>query len=176
MKKSYVAYFPQLTKESWIQEFRSQNDEKSQFVAPHMTLVFPTDIVSTNVLSDEIKRVTSGISKFKVHIKSALMMPEQKNNEIFSSIFLVPDNGFGDFVRLHDNLYSGKLKSALRLDIPFIPHLTIGSNLSLADAKRKVDKLNSENIDLELWVDRLTIVEIVDPRMDRILISHFELK
>lgn len=176
MKKSYVAFFPRLEEESWISKFRIQNDEKSHLVAPHMTLVFPTDIVSANELVEEVKKVTSGFKKFKVRIKSAIMMPEKGADGISSHIFLVPDEGFGEFVRLHDCLYSGKLNPALRLDIPFIPHLTIGSNLSLSEAKNKVDKLNSEHLDIEFLIDRLSVVEISDPKKDRILVDHCDLK
>ena len=57
-------------------------------------------------------------------IQSGLMIIK----DVFSSLthlFLVPNEGCSAFVILHDPLYTGSLTDSLRLDIPFISHLTI---------------------------------------------------
>jgi 2'-5' RNA ligase len=176
MTKSYVAYFPNLDKENWISEFRAQHDQKSHLVAPHMTLVFPTDLVSKEELRSEVQRIAAITGKFKVRFRCAIMMPEKSGADVLSSVFLVPDEGFGEVVRLHDGLYGGRLKDGLRLDIPFIPHITMGSGVTLTAAKAQVDSLNSRKLDLEFLVDRLTVVEIVDEAKTRVLDSVVELK
>lgn len=38
---------------------------------------------------------------------------------------MIPDEGFGAIVRLHDRLYSGPLAPELRLDLAYIPHVTV---------------------------------------------------
>jgi hypothetical protein len=46
-------------------------------------------------------------------------------DESGSYVFLVPDEGSGALSLLHDRLYSGLLAS-LRIDLPYVPHITIG--------------------------------------------------
>ena len=176
MKKYYAAYFPDIEDDHWISVFRSQHDEKSRFVAPHVTLFFPVELDSAEALRREFEQLVLNFKKFNVRFRSAMMMPEKIQDGFSSSIFLVPDEGFGEILRLHDLLYARKFAHLLRLDIPFVPHITIGSNLSLATAKKLVDELNARKIDLEFILDRVTIVEIDEPMKDRILTAHVELK
>jgi hypothetical protein len=42
-------------------------------------------------------------------------------------LFLIPDEGFSKFVKLHDAFYRGLLEPKLRLDLPFVPHIGIAS-------------------------------------------------
>ncbi|MBK9323728.1 MAG: 2'-5' RNA ligase family protein [Bdellovibrionaceae bacterium] len=169
MKKSYVVFFPNLTGNEWVSDFRREHDEKSHLVPPHITLVFPTDALSSSEMQKEVESLVGNYQKFKVRFRSAIMMPEKLGNLVVSYIFLVPDEGFGDVIRLNSLLYSNKLSKEHRLDIPFVPHMTIGSNLDLLTAKRLVDELNSRKIELEFLVDMLSVVEIDDPSKDRII-------
>ena len=175
MPKKYVAFFPELEESSWISKFRHEHDMKSALVAPHMTLVFPTD-VDANELRKKIEIAGAKVTKFAVQFRSCLLMPEKSANGFQGHIFLVPDEGFSQVVRLHTELYSGNLRPWLRLDIPFVPHITIGSGLELEKAKALVDELNSQRFDVEFLVDRLTIVEINDPLQKRVLHSYADLK
>ncbi len=175
MKKYYIAHFPKINREHWIVKFREKFDDKSHLVAPHITLFFPTEIDSPELFGKEVKRMTSNFRKFKIRFRSAMMMPENGPNGSLGFIFLVPDEGFGNVLRLHDLLYSERFAHLLRLDIPFVPHMTIGSNLSLSEAKKQVDALNSLNFDLEFTFNTLSIVEIADSTQDRIIASSIDL-
>jgi 2'-5' RNA ligase len=176
VKKYYVAYFPGFSEDHWVTKFRHKNDKKSQLVPPHITLLLPLEMKSGNELRLDVERTTADFSKFKVRFKSAMVMPENGSNGLTSYVFLVPDEGFGDVLRLHDRLYSGRFSEYLRLDIPFVPHMTIGSNLNLLDAKKRTDELNAIQFSLDFTVDRLSIVEIDDPAKERIVFSTVLLK
>jgi len=169
MKKYYIAFFPEIDERHWVSKFRDQYDPKSQFIAPHLTLFFPSEFESFDELSAEVERVTSNTKKFKVIFRAAMMMPELGS----CSIFLVPSEGFSEVLRLHSLLYAEKYAHLLRLDIPFVPHMTIGSNLSLSEGKKLVDKLNSKQFELKFILDRLSIVEISDSNKCRKIVSNY---
>lgn len=56
-------------------------------------------------------------------------------------VLLVQDEGFSEVVRLHDKLYTVILALELRLDIPFYPHIGIGSSTDVLACKRLADDL-----------------------------------
>lgn len=176
MTKSYVAFFPELDENHWIHGFRAQHDPKANLVAPHMTLVFPQNLLPPTELENHAEQVVATLPKFKVHLRSALVIPEDTKSTQANHIFLVPDEGFTDIVHLHDLLYSTKLKTTLRSDLPFVPHLTIGSDLPLEDAEELVEGLLGKGIDLEFSVGRLHVVEILDPLKNRVLRKPLSLK
>lgn len=70
----------------------------------------------------------------------------------------VPDEGYSRIVKLHDRLYSDKLKDNLRLDLDFIPHIGIGNSLDRYKCKKMVDEWNKEEFELRGTISRLKIV------------------
>ena len=66
----------------------------------------------------------------------------------FTDLFLVPDEGYSDIVKLHDKLYSGILKNNLRFDIPYIPHIGIGGSTNPVECKSIADELNKSNFSI----------------------------
>ena len=80
-------------------------------------------------------------------------------------VFLVPDEGYSQLSRLHDRLYTGVLSSYLRLDIPFIPHITIGTLKDRQEAKKLCDDLNEQPLSLHGSVNALTVGALVEGRI-----------
>jgi len=76
----------------------------------------------------------------------------------YSYVFLVPDEGFSDVVQLHDKIYSRELRSCLRLDIPFVPHITVASSKKVAVCKELVDVLNDKKFEVTGRVQSLDLV------------------
>ena len=70
----------------------------------------------------------------------------------------VPDEGYSRIVKLHDKLYSDKLKDNLRLDLDFIPHIGIGNSLDRYKYKKMVDEWNKEEFELRGTISGLKIV------------------
>lgn len=166
--KLYVAVFPDLKSNfSWIEEFRTKHDPAAQFIEPHMTLVFPTTALSEAPLIDEISSLVKEFERFRVILRSAIVMPETETSGRHAHVFLVPDEGFSHLVLLHDLLYSGKLKSQLRLDIPFLPHLTVAAGVPPEAAKALTDSLNSKRFVIEFTVEAVSVVNIEDHGRDR---------
>ena len=103
-------------------------------------------------------------------------MPDSASSQKYAHIFLVPDEGFGHLIRLHDRLYSDRLNSELRLDIPFIPHLTVGSGLELQKAKALSDQLNAKAFQVEFELNELFVVKIEDQKIKRQILAQIPLK
>lgn len=172
----YAASFPPLSSlDEQIIGFRDQHDPKALLVAPHVTLVYPTGITSESVFIDHVARVARTVRSFSANFATALVMPNHTSLGVTGDIFLVPDEGFGDIVRLRDKLYTGTLKTEMRLDIPFIPHLTIGSALELNDARRLVDGLNAKRFSFRVPIDHVAVVEVVRPDVVRRLAANVSL-
>ncbi len=72
-------------------------------------------------------------------------------------VFLVPDEGYAGISLLHDGLYTGLLQPFLRLEVPFIPHITIGTLKDRAATKALCDELNREGVLVEGTVRTLTV-------------------
>jgi 2'-5' RNA ligase len=170
MPRLYAAAFPKLDA-SWISDFRDEHDPLASLIEPHVTLVFPSDQLSEKIFSQAIQAAVSRSPSFQAIFRSAILMPEDDR----AYIFLVPDEGFSRIVKLHDQLYAGQLAPSLRLDIPFVPHITIGSRLGLKSAKTLVDRLNAEPFEIHTTIDHVQIAAIDDPGGARKLLDRFPL-
>ncbi len=165
-----VVAFPEIEEAdfNWIQRHRSANDELHfQLVDPHFTFVFPVNDMEEEQFTEEILKMTGSWKMIEFELKCATI-----NKDAFSDYyheFLVPEKGYSEIVRLHDRLYSGKLFSALRLDIDFIPHIGIGNSKDPLKCKRTVDKLNAANISIKGLVTKLTIVRYENSNVQMLL-------
>lgn len=158
---AYLALaYPTLTSEDFgqIQNFRKDNDDLYfKIVQPHFTFVFPVFDISENEFIREVKIKSAGFTKINFVIRCATI-----NKDSFSDYFhtfLVPDEGYSRIVKLHDKLYSDKLKDNLRLDIDFIPHIGIGNSKDKCLCKKMVDQWNEKEFSISGAIIKLTIVK-----------------
>jgi 2'-5' RNA ligase len=79
-------------------------------------------------------------------------------------VFLVPDQGNAEISLLHDRLYTGVLRPHLRLDLPYIPHITIGTLGSRQEAKLICDELNRVGVSVEGALSNLSVGFVEDGR------------
>ena len=127
-----------------IQSYRKEHDELYyNVVPPHFTLVFAVAGMSSADFTTEIKRQLFRVRVIPFAIRCATI-----NKDAFSSYyhtFLVPDEGNGKIIKLHDKLYSGALSAHHRLDIDYIPHIGIGNSKDKIKCKRMVDEWNKKD-------------------------------
>ena len=156
-----VGSFPTLSNKDfdWIQRFRAKHDMWYELIDPHFTLVFPGRLEKTSYIN-HIRRLAMGVPKFDFTIRCALTVPGNTPGDI-SHVFLIPDKGFSDIVKLHDRLYTDMLSSKLALEIPFYPHIGIANSIEIYACKKLADEINELNFTIEGVVDTIDIVEIV---------------
>lgn len=141
---------------SWIQGIRQKHDPQFDLVKPHVTLVFGTDKLSQVEFIEHVRNSLAESKSFPITLDSAKVIQDGTKN-LFHT-FLVPSEGFNEIDKLHDHLYQDALKSELRTDIPFVPHLTIGSG-SEAKMKALANHINSQSISIKGHLNKVSIVE-----------------
>lgn len=128
-----------------IEMIRAVHDPAHARVRAHFTLVFPLEHATERHSVDELVAFVGEIAReqrpLPFALRSALPFPDPLGPD--THVFLVPDEGFGALVRLHDRLYTGPLARDLRLDVPTIPHVTVGRAASPRLARRLADSLNA---------------------------------
>lgn len=158
-----VLAYPQLeiVDYDWIQDYRKAHDVLHYgIVEPHFTIVFPVFNIHEELFVEEIRLKAKGRKAIPFEIKCATINKDAFNN--YYHVFLVPDQGFGEIVRLHDILYSGVLNNNLRLDIDFIPHIGIGNSTDSIKVKAMVDHLNEKEFLIKGTITHLTIADFTN--------------
>lgn len=113
------------TDRDWIEAIRREHDTaKAAMIAAHVTLVFPTGLVREPVMLDHLRHRLHGVAPIDVDLSAVAPMPDDQTSDHY--VFLLPGPGREVLTALHDRLYSGPLAPALRRDLPYHPHVTVG--------------------------------------------------
>ena len=139
--KHYVVAYPRINESDYtmIQNIRKEHDHLYDNIKPHFTCVFGAEMSSESFVN-EIKKQSSPAKPVHFSIRCAVV-----NKDAFSEMyftFLVPDEGFSEFVKIHDNFYSDKLSGFLRWDIDYIPHIAIARSSDKMVCKKLADEWN----------------------------------
>lgn len=170
-----VIAYPEMSSENFerIQSFRKYNDELLfKVVDPHFTVVFPVFDVLEEEFIREVKSKSQNVSKFEFVIRCATINKDAFND--YFHTFLVPDEGYSKFIKLHDKLYSEKLNSKLHLDIDFIPHIGVGKSFDKFACKKMVDEWNEKEFSIPGRITHLTVVSYENNLLTKI--NDIELK
>jgi 2'-5' RNA ligase len=144
----------------WVQAFRADHDPQFRIVAPHFTLVFPLDDSLEDELTAHVRLHAKSSPKLSFTLRCATLMPDAGSES--AHIFLTPDEGFSALVKLHNQLYTGVLAPHLRLDMPFVPHITVGQKDDRQAAQRLVAELNTQNFAIQGSIARLTVIRFAN--------------
>lgn len=155
-----VLAYPRIEKKDyeWIQKIRAAHDERYySVVEPHFTIVFPVVDIEQDSLISHIEKKSKKIGTFYFAIRCAQIVKDSFSD--YTDVFLIPEEGYRIFVKLHDALYTGPLEKDLRLDIPFIPHIGIANSLDARKCKKITDEINAQNPEIIGAVDKLSVVQ-----------------
>src|SRR5271155_3851934 len=72
--------------------------------APHFPLVFPGSELTPPEFIKQVAAASSGIKRIAFRLCSAIVIPDTQVDSFH--VFLVPDEGFGAIVRLHEALHA----------------------------------------------------------------------
>lgn len=141
MTKLAIVGYPTLseTDRHWIESFRAANDPQAARIAAHFTLVFPAEL-SVESVAAHAAAVLESSRQIPFALGQATAVPEAGGNG--GHVFLVPDEGCLEIVALHDRLYEGALRSTLRSDLPFVPHVTVAAQVSWKTCENLARELN----------------------------------
>ncbi len=158
MATLYTLAFPTLSREDrhWINQRREQHDPVFLKVRPHFTLLFGGTDIPRHIYSRHVAKIAERESSFKFQARRVSVGVDYFGSGGYA--FLVPDEGHSNLLSLHDKLYSGPLLSHRRLDLPYVPHITLGKYDSLEKTQQLCSQLNEQRISISGIVDTLTIV------------------
>jgi len=146
-----------LSDAQWIQQIREQHDvDLASVVDPHFTLVFPLVDIKAKQLIQHVKAQVEHWTHIPFVLRCALPIQDAVSEQ--TSVFLIPEEGFSTLIKLHDALYRGMLASELRLDLPFLPHLTVGKTSDPGLAKTLADELNRQPLAIQGRLETLDVI------------------
>lgn len=158
MKKLFTLAYPCLgaPDSDFIEEFRRQHDGQHPLAKAHFTMAFGCAGIDEQAYLLHLEEVARKQGPISFACRYAMLGADAAH----AYAYLVPDEGYSSLSRLHDALYRQVLAPTLRLDIPYVPHITIGSSTNRALMKSLCDELNQGGLEIRGSVDRLTMVAL----------------
>jgi 2'-5' RNA ligase len=172
MPTLYTVAYPEVAPDasSFMEGFRQEHDlPYRDVVAAHFTMVFGCKTLEVSDYTTHIASVARGSKPVLFRCRYAMLGTDDFDDTAY--VFLVPDEGYSGISLLHDRLYTGALQPFLRLDVPFIPHITIGTMKDRAAAKALCDELNRKSVYIEGSLRALTVGALEDGKLKN-LSSH----
>ena len=129
-----VAWFPAFEAMDRVEALRKRHDPAWHLVPAHLTLVFPFATALTALqIETHVRRVVATWPAVPVTFRR----PRLHANEF---IFLMASRGAASITALHDALYTRSLRTHLRSDIPYEPHITVARNPDFASLERALEE------------------------------------
>jgi len=131
-------------------------------LGPHITLVFPVEEPEKGHggIVSHVRTVAAETAAFDTAWRVVMPVRDSFSGDTF--LYLCPDEGSSTLIRLHDRLYTGPLADELRLDLPYIPHVTLGRFSSARIAKALADDLNAGEPELRVRVETVELLRLPD--------------
>ena len=158
MPTLYTVSYPEVAPEalSFMEQFRQVHDlPYRDVVAAHFTMVFGCKTIELPDYTKHVAAIARLSEPIRFSCKYAMLGTDDFDDIAY--VFLVPDEGYAGISLLHDRLYTGLLRSFLKLEVPFIPHITIGTLKDRSAAKVLCDELNRNGVHIEGSLRALTI-------------------
>ncbi|MEQ8587214.1 MAG: 2'-5' RNA ligase family protein [Thalassobaculaceae bacterium] len=152
---------------AWIDALRGRHRGAvfDPSMGAHVTLVFPTEVTDPTSATSHLATVAAETPPIDLFFRAAMPWLDRYSAETY--VYLVPDTGNGRLIRLHDHLYSGPFADVLRLDLPYVPHVTLGRFGEAKIAKALVDDLNAQDIELRARLDTVELFRLAEGEAPR---------
>lgn len=158
-----VVCFPIISPQdaAWIDTVRTKYPKlRYSDIPPHFTFVFPTHAIDHQKMVWHTQEICQSMRQISFVIRCCITVQDDTAVVRRPYIVLVPDEGFSQIVKLHDRLYTGVLQPDLRLDIPYIPHITLGSTADPQYAKDVIDELNAIPFEIRGTIGALSVLDV----------------
>lgn len=154
----HVVAYPEIAPVDYelIQSFRRDHNTLYKVIEPHFTIVFSVPDMNAEDFIGEIKKYAETVPVIRFCIRCAVINKDSFSNNY--DAFLVPDEGYSNIVKLHDRLYSGMLSRYHRLDVSYIPHLSVANSPDATIIKTLVDELNEKQFVVNGVISELDVI------------------
>ena len=144
-----------------IETLRRRHDPNHAMIPAHVTLVFPFKPDDPQAVRAHFAAIAQ--TQVRIRCRLAAYLAVRDHEDRASHVFMVPDTGRAEIEDLHDRLYDGPLAPALRLDIPYIPHVTIAAFEHHDEAEDLARGLG--RVGVAGWLNRLQLLSFEDGRI-----------
>lgn len=138
---------------AWLTDIRSRRAGSRG--PPYFTLVFPGVDMTPQAFAEQIRKNAEGTPRIHFRLRSALVAPEHAVARFH--VFLIPDEGFGAILRLHDALHAGPIEAAIRPETPYLPHITVATTATHHEARKVAQALNHGDLDIHGHIEALEV-------------------
>lgn len=147
-----VVIFPSKTLQDRVNGYRKRYDPHYALVSPHITLKGPFDADADDLasISEKLRKVAAVHQPFSYHV-SKVKSFEPVSNVIY---FKVDPND--TLISLYDMMHTDHFPG--KELFPFVPHITIGQNLSDDEHSDVYGSLKMDSIDLTEIADRFHLL------------------
>lgn len=153
--KRAIVLFPKFRNMDVIQGIREKYDPLANYIAPHITLVFPFESErSTEELREHLVHSLKGLQRFKILLSG--ITGDFREGYLFLNV----KRGNDDIIDLHDRLYSGVLEPFLLRKATFCPHITVGRLEQQTEFDQALNELADFSESFEAEIDRVYIESI----------------
>jgi len=139
-----------------IQISRRDYNTLYKVIEPHFTIVFSVPDMPAADFITEIKKQARDIKAIQFCCRCTVINKDSFSNNY--DAFLVPNEGFSSIIKLHDRLYSDKLSHHHRLDISYIPHISIANSPDVQIIKKIVDQWNEKEFAINGIISSLDVI------------------
>lgn len=154
--KRAIVLFPKFDGLETIQAMRRKFDPLANYIAPHITLVFPFEsALSAEELRAHLHTALAGAKKFNVRLCG--VTGDVRDGYLFLNV----KQGNDEIIDLHDRLYSGALESFLYRKVTYCPHVTVG----------RIEQQDAFDLALEELAD---FRECFETQIDRIYVENID--
>ncbi|TYS14520.1 2'-5' RNA ligase family protein [Rossellomorea vietnamensis] len=149
-----ITIFPEFENGRLIDELRSKYDPLYQLIPPHITLVFPfTSDLTAEQLHAHIESVLLHEKLFSIKLQGV-------TGEGSEYLFLNVKKGNDEIIRLHDLLYTGRLREFLFRELTYVPHLTVGRFNDTGDFKAALNETAQFTEEFTTTVNHIVVEKI----------------
>jgi 2'-5' RNA ligase len=136
-----------------IEALRQQHDPNAARIAPHFTLVFPTDAIGEKALIERMQGAAKAASPFAIALNRILVHQEGGD----SYLYLVPEAGYDALVAMH-----ARLNEADAGKLAFTPHVTVARLADRKQARSIATALVTQHFSVNGRVEALSLVTVSD--------------
>ena len=158
MPTLYTVSYPEVSDSDRerIEAFRRAHDVPYRdLIAAHFTMVFGVRDFDEDAYIKHVAAIARASGSIEFTCRYAMLGADDADDTAY--VFLVPDEGYSSVSLLHDRLYTGPLEQFHRLDIPYIPHITIGTLQDRAEARELCARLNRDGVNISGRLNSLTV-------------------
>lgn len=138
---------------AWLVDIRSRRAGNRG--SPYFTLVFAGADLEARAFTEAIRANAADFPRIRFRLRSALVAPERTVGRFH--VFLIPDEGFAAILRLHDALHRGSIEAALRVEQPYLPHITVATCSTHPEARKIAASLNNGDLDISGTIEALEV-------------------